>query len=152
MKKLFLTLGIACLFMTACNNAPKEAQVEEQPVVEEAAPVEVCPMDNFKAQLADWANYDEAKKAEVVGAIKTFFDEKDAQMAEGKECCQKEGEEITEEMKAKMDEMKAKMEPIMEKWANWAEMTVEDQKALIEERFAAMQCCEKPAEEPAPAE
>ena len=145
MKKLFLTLGIACLFMTACNNAPKEAQVEEQPVVEEAAPAEVCPMDNFKAQLADWANYDEAKKAEVVGAIKTFFDEKDAQMAEGKECCQKEGEEITEEMKAKM-------EPIMEKWANWAEMTVEDQKALIEERFAAMQCCEKPAEEPAPAE
>ena len=48
MKKLFLSMGLACLFMVACNNAPKQEAVEETidtvAVVEEVVEEHVCPL------------------------------------------------------------------------------------------------------------
>lgn len=147
MKKLFLTLGIACLFMVACNNAPKQEATEE-PVAEEVTPAEeehVCPMAALKEGLANWENLAEEERVELINSIKALFDEKDAAMAEGNGCCQHaEGEiaEMTEEMKAACEAKHAQMQALMERWANWAEMSIEEQKALIEERFAAMTCCQ----------
>ena len=39
MKKLVLTLGLACLFMVACNNTPKQAEQAAEPVQEEKTEV-----------------------------------------------------------------------------------------------------------------
>ena len=159
MKKLFLSMGLACLFMFACNNAPQQQEATEEAidttaVVEEVVEEHVCPMEAMKADLANWETMAEEERAALIGKIKAFFDEKDAAMAEGESCCQHaEGEvcEMTEEMKAKCEAMKAQMEGIMGKWAEWANMTIDDQKALIEERMAAMSCCHH-AEEEAPVE
>ena len=160
MKKLFLSMGLACLFMVACNNAPKQDATEEaidstEVVVEEVVEEHVCPMEAMKANLANWETMAEEERVALIGEIKAFFDEKDAKMAEGESCCQHaEGEvcEMTEEMKAKCEAMKAQMEAIMAKWAEWANLTIDDQRALIEERMAAMSCCNHAEAEEAPVE
>jgi len=165
MKKLALVLGMACLFMVACNNAPKQEQPKEEPQQEAAAPAEEhhCPFCSLKAEYANWDNMDEAAKAGLNQKALALFSEMDAKMAEmkaeGKECCEKAGEmkegceqkmaEMTEEakaecekkceeMKAQCDAMKAKMDVVMEKWANIANMTADEQKDLVLERIAAM--------------
>lgn len=157
MKKLFLTLGIAALFMTACNNntpAETEAPAEDTiaVVVEEQAPV--CPMAELKGEFDNWANLDEvAQTALVTKAIELFT-------AEAEQCCKHEGEEahecemeMTEEMKAECEAMKAKMEEWKAQFANIATMTLEEQKDLIMARFEMMKpCCKHAAEEAAPVE
>lgn len=158
MKKLFLSMGLACLFMVACNNAPKQ-EVEEVDttavVVEEVVEEHVCPMEAMKTSLANWETMAEEERVALIGEIKAFFDEKDAAMAEGESCCQHAEAEMTEEMKAQCEAMKAQMEGIMAKWADWANLTIDDQRALIEERMAAMTCCnhaEEASAEEAPVE
>ena len=96
-------MGLACLFMVACNNAPKQEQKpDEQPVVAEEHHCPFCPL---KAEYANWDNMDETAKAELNKKAYDLFAEMDAKMAEceakkaeceakgeGKPCC-KEGEE-----------------------------------------------------------
>ena len=152
MKKLFLTLGIACLFMVACNNTPKQEVVEEAPVEETVAPEEhVCPMGELKAEFENWANLDEEGQKALVGkAIELFSQEQES-------CCKHEGEEgheceMTEEMKAEMEAMMAKMDEWKAQFANIAEMSLEEQKDLIMARFEMMKpCCKHAAEEAAEA-
>ena len=164
MKKLFLIMGVACLFMVACNNAPKQEQTKEEPKQEACAAEEHhCPFCTLKAEFANWENMEETAKAELNKKALALFSEMDAKMAEmkaeGKECCEKAGElkegcekkmaEMTEEakaecekkceeMKAQCEAMKAKMDAVMEKWANIEAMSLDEQKDLVLERIAAM--------------
>lgn len=158
-------MGLACLFMVACNNAPKQEQPKEEPQQEAVAPVEEhhCPFCTLKAEYANWETMEEAAKVELNNKALELFAEMDAKMeemkAEGKECCEKAGEmkegcekkmaEMTEEakaecekkceeMKAQCEAMKAKMDAVMEKWANIETMTNDEIKDLVLERIAAM--------------
>jgi hypothetical protein len=161
MKKLFLIMGMACLFMVACNNAPKQEQKEEPKQEACAAEEHHCPFCTLKAEYANWDNMDETAKAELNKKALALFTEMDAKMAEmkaeGKECCEKAGEmkegcekkmaEMTEEAKVECErkcaEMKAKMDVLMEKWANIENLSLDEQKDLVLERIAAMGMGEK---------
>ena len=165
MKKLALVLGMACLFMVACNNAPKQEQPKEEPQQEAVAAAEEhhCPFCTLKAEYANWETMEEGARVELNNKAIALFAEMDAKMeemkAEGKECCEKAGEmkegceqklaEMTEEakaecekkceeMKAQCEAMKAKMDAVMEKWANIETLTNDEVKDLVLERIAAM--------------
>ncbi|MCR5014206.1 MAG: hypothetical protein K6A28_05465 [Bacteroidales bacterium] len=169
MKKLVLMLGMACLFMVACNNAPKQEQPKEEPQQEAVAEEHHhCPFCTLRAEYANWENMDETAKAELnKKALELFaqMDAKKAEMeAEGKACCDKaEGAvkegcekavEMTEEQKAeceaRMAALKAKMDEVMAQWDNIGNMNLDDQKNLILERISAMGMgegkCEKEGE------
>ncbi|GHV43333.1 hypothetical protein FACS1894180_2090 [Bacteroidia bacterium] len=131
-----------------------------------------------KADLAawnDWDNQTDAKKVELVDKFKKCIDDKatcckkdgekkcckDADKKEcckkdgdKKECCKKDGEkkecckkELTEEQKAACAEFKAK-------WDNWDNLTVDEKKALLDQKFecckakceAKKECCKKDGE------
>ena len=155
MKKLALTLGMACLFMVACNNAPKQQEATETPAPETTEVVEEkheCPMDQLVNEYAKWEEMDEAAKAIVNAKAIAMFTEMDAKMAEmkeeGKECmkeCEKKCEEMTAEQKAECEakcaEMKAKCEEMKAAWANIANLSADEQKALIMSRLEGMKEC-----------
>ncbi len=155
MKKLFLSMGLACLFMVACNNAPKQEAVEETidtvAVVEEVVEEHVCPMAQLKGEFDNWANLDaEAQTALVGKAIEMFSQEQESccnhESEEGQEC------EMTEEQKVEMEAMMAKMNDWKAQFANIATMSLEEQKDLIMARFDMMKaCCKHAAEEAAEA-
>ena len=150
MKKLFLMLGLACLFMVACNNAPKQ-QPQEEPQQEVVAPEEHhCPFCPLKAEYAKWDEMDETAKAELNKKAFDLFAQMDAEMeakkaeceANGEQKCQHEMAEMTEEQKAECEakcaEMKAKCEEMKAQWANFENMTLDEQKDLVLGRIAAM--------------
>ena len=162
MKKLFLMMGLACLFMVACNNAPKQEQPKEEPQQEAVAAEEHhCPFCTLKAEYANWETMEETAKAELNKKAQALFAEMDAKMeemkAEGKECCEKAGEikegcekkmeELTEEAKAecqkKCEEMKAECEAMKAAWEAFETKTLDEQKDLILGRIEfmkGMQC------------
>ena len=157
MKKLFLTLGLASLFMVACNNTPKQEEPVAEPVQEETEVVEEkqeCPMHALKDAYAQWDEMTDEAKAELNQKAVTMFNEMDAKMAEmkeaGEEVC-KEMVEMTEEQKA---ECEAKCAEMKAKWEGFAEKTLDEQKDLIMERLGACDkpCCKHEAETEAPAE
>ena len=160
MKKLFLTLGLASLFMVACNNTPKQEETVAEPVQEETEVVEEkqeCPMHALKDAYAQWDEMTDEAKAELNAKAVAMFDEMDAKMAEmkeaGEEVC-KEVVEMTEEQKAECEakkaECEAKFAEMKAKWENFATMTVDEQKDLIMKRLEGCEgekgCCKHEGE------
>jgi hypothetical protein len=157
MKKLVLTLGLACLFMVACNNTPKQPEQPAEPVQEEVVEVveekQECPMHALKEEYAKWDEMTDEAKAELNKKAATMFNEMDAKMEEmkaaGEEVC-KEMAEMTEEQKAECEKKCAEMK---EAWANFGNMTLDEQRDLIMKRLGGCEgekgCCKHEAEAPA---
>ena len=85
MKKLFLTLGLASLFMVACNNTPKQdnQEVASAPVEAKTAVVEEehnCPMQALKEEYAKWDEMTDEAKANLNQRAIKQLNEMDAQM------------------------------------------------------------------------
>ena len=156
MKKLVLTLGLASLFMVACNNTPKQPEQTAEPVQEEKTEVveekHDCPMHALKDEYAKWDEMTDEAKAELNKKACAVFAEMDAKMEEMKaagEGCAKEMAEMTEEAKAECEKKCAEMK---EAWANFANMTVDEQKDLVLKRLEGCGgeekgCCKHEGEE-----
>ena len=156
MKKLVLTLGLASLFMVACNNTPKEPVQPAEPVQEEKTEVveekHECPMHALKEEYAKWNEMDDQMKADLNQKAATIFGEMDAKMNEmkaaGEQVC-KEMAEMTEEAKAECEKKCAEMKA---KWDNFNNLTLNEQKDLIMERLNGCNhegdkpCCQHEAE------
>ncbi len=160
MKKLVLTLGLAALFMVACNNTPKQPEQTTEPVQEEKTEVveeeHNCPMHALKEAYAKWDEMTDEAKAELNMKAVAVFAEMDAKMeAKKAECeakkaeCEAKCAEMTEEQKAECEAKKAECEAkcaeMKAKWENFATMTVDEQKDLIMERMGGCHdenpCC-----------
>ena len=164
MKKLVLTLGLACLFMVACDNTPKQPEQPAEPVQEEKTEVveekQECPMHALKDAFANWETMEEAAKTELIGKAKTTFAEMDAAMEAKKAEMEAAGEEVCKEMAEMTEEQKkeceAKCAEMKAAWEKFDELTLDEQKDLIMKRLEGCGgeekgCCkhDAPAETPA---
>ena len=145
-------MGLACLFMVACNNTPKQPEQTNEPEQETLVAEEHhCPFCPLKAEYANWDNMDDEAKAELNKKAYELFAEMEANKpecgAEGEHHCQHEMAEMTEEQKtecqAKCEEMKKQCEEMKAAWDSFETLNLDEQKDLILGRIEfvkGMQC------------
>ena len=147
-------MGLASLFMVACNNAPKQEQKAEEPQQETCVAEEHhCPFCPLKAEYAKWDEMDETTKADLNKKAYDLFAQMDAEMevkkaeCEAKPCCKEGKPELTEEQKAECEakcaEMKAECEKMKAAWESFETLSLDEQKDLVLGRIAAMGMGEK---------
>ena len=132
MKKLWTIAIVAIFFFAACTPKTTEVVNEEEQTQE----TKCCLTDEQKADFAafeNWAELDDAAKGELIVRLKEFYD---AKMAKKAEKCDAEPQEVCPEKQAKCDEFKAK-------WETWETLSIDEQKALIDELIG---CCKKKCE------
>ena len=143
MKKSFLLMGLACLFMVACNNAPKQQETTEPQEDTVAVEEHHCPFCPLKAEYANWDQMDDNMKAELNQRAFDLFAQMDAEMEAHRAECQTEGEahqcqhemEMTEEQ---MAECQVRCEEMKAAWANFANLSADEQKDLVLSRIESV--------------
>jgi hypothetical protein len=139
MKKLMILLAVACLVFVSCK--PKTEKAIETETTEETCCTLTPEQEEMFANWESWDGLDETQKIVLVGDMKAFLDECKAKCAE--KCAEKEesAEEMCPVKKAKCEEMKAK-------WEAFETLTLEEQKALIDEFLACKKekCCKEKEE------
>lgn len=122
MKKLAVILCACSLLTIGCKNSKETTEeVIDMTEVEEQVDPEV---EKCKAQCEAWQNWDQQsdeQKAELISARKAKIEEHEAMKAE------------CEAKRAEFEAQKAEFEKTWaENWAKFDEMSVDDQKALID--------------------
>ena len=132
MKKLAVLVSALCFVFVGCNCSTPAPETTTEDTTEKCEGKKECQLtEEQKAEMAawnDWDNQTPEKKAELVANRKACIDKK---MAEKAEKCDATKEQCPEK-KAKCEEMKAK-------WDNWNNLTIDEQKALLDE----VKCCGK---------
>jgi hypothetical protein len=123
-----ILLAVSCLFFVSCT--PKPA-----PVVE--AEETVCPMMAMLEKWDTFADLDEEGQVALIAEAKALFD---AKYEENKEC---EAEECAE----KCPEKEAECAAFKAKWEDFANLPMEEQKALLDQAFECVKKCCKDKEE-----
>lgn len=121
MKKLAVIVCACSLIFAGCKNK----EVIEEPVVTEPQEEQVDPeVEKCKAMCEAWQNWDQQtdeQKAELIADRKAKIAEREAKKAE------------CEAKKAEFEAQKAEFEKTWaENWAKFDELSVEEQKALID--------------------
>lgn len=120
MKKLMLLAAVCCFVFASCKQENKPVETTDTTVVEQPAPAPVVNQDSLDQvqAMTDWSNWETItpeRKAELVAKFKT--------------CVEKGLAECQPTEKAKIAEKKA----FEKKWAKFDKLTVDEQKALIDE-------------------
>ena len=133
-----ILLAVACLIFVSCGNKQKANDV----ITEEKC----CTLTaEQEAMFANWENFDELTadaQIALVADMKLFLDE----------CKAKCEEKYTEKEEGTQEEMcpvkKAKCEEMKAKWEAFETLTLEEQKALIDEILACKKekCCKEKEE------
>jgi len=149
MKKLMLFIAAACFVFVSCNNKPAEETVATEENTEVTEEHHCChemteEQKAFKADWENWENQTEERKAELVAKAKECFDQRMAEFEAHKAECEAnkpECEAKKAECEAKKAECEAKKAEMDSKLANWDNMTLEEQKAFLDE---VAPCCHGP--------
>jgi TRAP-type C4-dicarboxylate transport system substrate-binding protein len=136
MKKLMILLAVACLVCVSCG--PRAEKVTD--VQEETCCTLTPEQEEMFANWELWADLEEEQQVALVGEMKAFIDDCKAKCeAKCEEKCKKEGEEAEEvcpEKAAKCAEFKAK-------WEDFENLTLEEQKAILDQVLEChkAKCC-----------
>ena len=137
-----LLIAAACLVFVSCNNKPAEEVTTEENTEVAAEEPHCChemteEQKAFKADWENWENQTDERKAELIAKAKECFDQRMAEFEAHKAEC----EANKPECEAKKAECEAKKAEIDSKLANWDNMTIEEQKAFLDE---VAPCCHGP--------
>ena len=125
MKRLTVLAGVLCFVFVSCCNKTADVPEENQCTKDEKH--ECCKMteeqkaecEAFRKQWDDWANLTDDVKKELVGKMKVRIDEKYAKMEAEFAACKAE-------------------------WATFENLSLDEQKALIDKRMCCKKsCCKK---------
>lgn len=135
-----ILLAVACLVFVSCG--PRTEKASE--VAPEEKTFSLSPEQEAMLESWDmWAELTEEQQVALVGDMKVFLDECKAK-CEAK--CHEEGK-VAEDPKEECPEKAAKCAEFKAKWEAFEVLSLEDQKAMIDQALeCAKACCKEKAE------